>query len=288
MSRRLGLYWPALIASVLLIGACATRSSIQDGRALLPNQGLVALKMSSNSRGRLNYVTYTPTSSFGARLTENLFGPEGAISIRRGETYWVLPFDAGEYMWSKFEAGNLFSNIQSSNRFTVKPNTITYIGHIQLKLGQGRLEITAEDREEDFRAHLEAHYPAYLAVKPIEKSLLEFPRSSPRFALPPPREVKATFAKDLPQPALDLPELQRTPERSGSYRCLVQAAYKRKLDVGQFARWMSTNDNPEIDRMEKACLDYDDAAIEAVFQQFAVASMPGNEGITPSPASEPK
>jgi hypothetical protein len=165
----------ALLAAVALavVAGCATRESAPDGVPLKPGQGLLAMKIISNTSARLSYQEYSKESSFGSRFAENMLGPKGAISVKPGDKYWVLPADAGEYMWSKIEMGNLFANLHTSNRFRVKPNTITYIGDIRISIDNRRFRFIARDGEPAMRDHLKEAYPEYMKSMQFEKVMAE-------------------------------------------------------------------------------------------------------------------
>lgn len=165
----------ALLAAAALsaVAACATRDSAPDGEALKPEQGLLAIKIISNTSALLNYQEYSSESSFGSRFAENMMGAKGALSIRPGEKYWVLPVEAGEYMWSKISMGNLFANLHTSNRFRVKPNTITYVGDITITLNDRRIRFVARDGERAMRDHLEQNFPSYSKSMRFEKVMAE-------------------------------------------------------------------------------------------------------------------
>jgi len=160
-------------AALVVVAGCATSESAADGVPLKPGQGLLALKIISNTSARLSYQEYSKESSFGSRFAENMLGPKGAISIKPGDKYWVLPADAGEYMWSKIELGNLFANLHTSNRFRVKPNTITYIGDIRISVNNRRFQFAARDGEPGMRDHLNQAYPEYMKSMQFEKVMAE-------------------------------------------------------------------------------------------------------------------
>ena len=164
-----------LLAAVALavFAGCATTESAPDGMALKPGQGLLAMKIISNTSARLSYQEYSKETSFGSRLAENMLGPKGAILVKPGDKYWVLPVDAGEYMWSKIEMGNLFANLHTSNRFRVKPNTITYIGDVRVSLNVRRIQLAVRDGEPGMQDHLNQAYPAYMKSMGFEKVMAE-------------------------------------------------------------------------------------------------------------------
>jgi hypothetical protein len=162
----------AAVALAVFTG-CATTESAPDGVALRPGQGLLAMRIISNTSARLSYQDYSKESSFGSRFAENMLGPKGAISVKSGDKYWVLPVDAGEYMWSKIEMGNLFANLHTSNRFRVKPNTITYIGDIRISLDNRRIQFAVRDGEPGMQDHLNQAYPTYMKSMGFEKVMAE-------------------------------------------------------------------------------------------------------------------
>jgi hypothetical protein len=161
------------LALVALLAACAARESAPDGSALKPNQGLLALKITSNVTANLAYNEFSSETSFGSRFAENMFGGKGSILVTQGEKYWVLPLEAGEYMWSKFSTGNQFANLHTSNRFTVRPNTITYIGDLTIQHDGKRVRFLARDRETEMRDHLRRTFPDYYSSMTFEKVLAE-------------------------------------------------------------------------------------------------------------------
>jgi len=164
-----------LLAAVALavFAGCATTESAPDGMALKPGQGLLAMKIISNTSARLSYQEYSKETSFGSRFAENMLGPKGAILVKPGDKYWVLPVDAGEYMWSKIEMGNLFANLHTSNRFRVKPNTITYIGDVRVSLNVRRIQLAVRDGEPGMQDHLNQAYPTYMKSMGFEKVMAE-------------------------------------------------------------------------------------------------------------------
>jgi len=162
-----------LAAASSVLGACATRASIEDGTQIKPSQGLLAFHITSNTNATLAYVTYEKESSFGSRFAENLVGPKGLFSITQGIAYFVTPVDPGEYMWSRFSIPGRQARLHSSNRFEVKASAITYIGHINVESGFERVRLAVADREDDMRAHLREKFPKYLQTMSITKAIAQ-------------------------------------------------------------------------------------------------------------------
>ena len=161
----------ALLA--LGVTACATQQSILDGSNLAVGQGLLALKLMSNANGSISFVPYTAESGFGSRLAENLIGAKGVITISQLEQFFVLPVDAGEYMWSRFAAIGRQADLRSSNRFEVKPGTITYVGHIRTFVNYDTLHLDVFDRVVEMRDHLREQYPKYYESLRFFKALAQ-------------------------------------------------------------------------------------------------------------------
>lgn len=163
----------ALLFSLVTLLGCSSVPIATDGEALRPGQGLLVFHVSSNADAHLSFQDFAETSTFGSRFAENMVGPKGAFSIRAGERYYVVPLRAGEYMWSRFDAYPRFAWLQGNNRFKVQANSITYIGHIRVKVVDSRFTLQALDREVDMRAHLLEQYPSYFQSMPLQKSLAQ-------------------------------------------------------------------------------------------------------------------
>jgi hypothetical protein len=184
MKRLRRLFTSAIVAVMTLLAGCVVPPMAKDGDAVKPTQGLLALRISSNVDAKLSYVDYSDVSTFGSRWTEYMTGPKGAFLVSTGEEkYIVVPMAAGEYMWSRFDfypkfswtqdSNPKFAWLQTTNRFRVEANTITYIGHIRISVVGSRLMLSALDREDDMRAHLESSYPAYLSGMQLRKAIAE-------------------------------------------------------------------------------------------------------------------
>jgi hypothetical protein len=167
--------WRGLLVAIcaLMITACATTDNVADGAALSPGQGLLVMKVNANITARLSFQEFSKETGFGSRFAENMLGSKGVILVKDGEKYWVLPVDAGEYMWSKFEFGNRFANLHTSNRFRVKLNTITYIGDLNIYVSGSKFQIRAADDESAMRTYLQKNYPTYLNTMPFEKVIAQ-------------------------------------------------------------------------------------------------------------------
>lgn len=158
----------------LPLASCATRRSTSDGLSLNSGQGLLALKLMSNAVGSISFAPYAAESSVGSRLAESVLGPKGVISIAELEQYFIIPVDAGEYMWSRFSAFSRFADLRTSNRFEVIANTITYVGHIRTFVNYTKLSIDVFDRTVDMRDHLREHFPRYYETLRFQSSLAQF------------------------------------------------------------------------------------------------------------------
>ncbi|MFM2118585.1 MAG: hypothetical protein RL722_53 [Pseudomonadota bacterium] len=67
--------------------------------------------------------------------------------------------------------GRMFSWMQSSNRFTVKPNTITYAGDLQLTVTGTVFSLRVYDREADMRNYIKQSFQNYSNSMKFEKIL---------------------------------------------------------------------------------------------------------------------
>lgn len=164
----------SLLLSLLLSG-CAIKSSIPDGEPIGVNQGLLVFKAISNvNNGALAYVPFDKNSNFGTQLLEGYLGPKGVFAFENGEKIFVTPVDPGEYMWSKFSIPGWAAYLHSSNRFVVRPGCITYIGDIRVNISNGKVGLTAIDREDKIKEHLREKFNKYSNSMPFEKSIAEF------------------------------------------------------------------------------------------------------------------
>ena len=71
------------------------------------------------------------------------------------------------------ESGNTYANLHTSNRFRVKPNTITYIGDIRIALNSRRIQFFVRDGEPGMQDHLNQAYPTYMKSMGFEKVMAE-------------------------------------------------------------------------------------------------------------------
>lgn len=164
-----------LAFAVLALSSCATTTNVADGTKVRPDHGLLVFKATTRFPwAQLQYRKFTTNSSFGYFFAEEFTGPEGAFLNKEGETYWVKPVKAGEYMWSKIVVDQRYASFHGSNRFTIKPNTITYVGHLTIGSVGGSARIDVVDDEADMRAYLGQQFPTYLATMGVEKSLTDF------------------------------------------------------------------------------------------------------------------
>jgi hypothetical protein len=170
MSLRLQLM---LVFTLIVLCGCAMVPIAKDGEVLMPNQGLLAFHVTSNADAGLSFVDFSSTSTFGSRFGENMVGPKGMFRIKAGETFHLVPLDAGEYMFSKFTVHPRFAWLQATNRFKVRANTITYIGHLRINVTDNRFQLQAIDRELDMRTYLADTYPTYFQSMNFEKSFAE-------------------------------------------------------------------------------------------------------------------
>jgi hypothetical protein len=162
-----------LLIMLIALCGCAMVPAAKDGETLNPNQGLLAFHVTSNADAGLSFADYSSDSTFGTRFGENMVGPKGMFRIKAGETFYVTPLDAGEYMFSKFTVYPRFAWLQGKNRFKVSANTITYIGHIRINVKDNSFGLQAFDRELDMRTYLADAYPAYFKSMVFQKSFAE-------------------------------------------------------------------------------------------------------------------
>jgi len=162
---------------LLLVSAftgCSGVPAAKDGQALKPNQGLLAFKFTSTDDARLSFMNFSPESSFGSRMSEYTFGPKGSIQVSAGEKYYLVPLDAGEYMWSRVDAGRKFAPFQASNRFSVHANTITYVGSFRLIFLDDKVTLSVLDREQEMRNYIEDKYPTYARSMSFDEDVAKF------------------------------------------------------------------------------------------------------------------
>lgn len=162
----------ALLA--LCVSSCATRQDIPDGTSLTKGQGLLVMKLLSNAKGSLSFVPFAAESTLGSRLIEGMVGPSGVIAINELEQYFVIPVDAGEYMWSRFSAVGRVADLHTSARFVIKPGEITYIGNVRTFVRYTTLELDVFDRDAEVREHLREKFPKYYETMPFKKSIAFF------------------------------------------------------------------------------------------------------------------
>lgn len=162
-----------LIFSVVGLTGCVTAPTTTDGAPLKAKQGLLVFHVASNADADLSYGDYAPDPK-SSRSRENLIGPQGQFHFSAGEMFYVVPLDEGDYMFGKFTVGNKFAWLQSTNRFKVNANAITYIGHIAVRVADNRFGLRAVDRELEMRTYLAEKYPEYFKKMGFQKAFAEF------------------------------------------------------------------------------------------------------------------
>lgn len=162
----------ALVVLTVGLAACVSRGSIADGSTIGPTQGLLVLKLTGNVESILNFNPYAESTA-GSKIAENFLGAKGGLQIIKGERYYVLPVDAGEYMWTKVMIGTSYSELYGKTRFVVRPGVMTYVGHMKIWTTARNISVTVEDNEADMRQHLKVNFPNYSNNFKFEKSLTE-------------------------------------------------------------------------------------------------------------------
>lgn len=61
---------------------------------------------------------------------------------------------------------------------------------------------------------------------------------------------------------------ETVPRLYGSYSCLRDEAFKRRIDTITFGEWVRSHTDDQIKRMEDSCLDSDNKAISKTFSKF--------------------
>ncbi len=161
------------IALALLLAGCATKSSVPDGQVLKPDEGFLALHISSNVGGNLWYTDYSASNNFAGRLMDNMTAHKG-VNFSHGERYVLLNVRAGDYMWHQFNMGTTSASLRSSNRFRILPGKVTYVGHLQVEVAGTRFRLRARDNGTDMQRYLRDSYPEITRTHPFEKQLAEF------------------------------------------------------------------------------------------------------------------
>lgn len=161
-----------LIVSVVGLTGCVTAPTTPDGAPLKAKQGLVVFHVTSNADVGLSYGGYAPDPAL-SRSREIWIGAPAQFRFQAGEMFYVVPLDEGEYMFGKFTVGNKFAWLQSTNRFKVNANAITYIGHINVRVADSRFNLRPADRELEMRTYLAEKYPEYFKKMGFQKSFVE-------------------------------------------------------------------------------------------------------------------
>jgi hypothetical protein len=166
-------YLLVLIVSILGLTGCVTAPTTTDGAPLKAKQGLVAFHVTSNADAGLSYGDYAPDPAL-SRSREIWIGAPAQFRFQAGEMFYVVPMDEGEYMFGKFTVGSQYAWLQSTNRFKVNANAITYIGHINVRVADKRFGLRAQDRELEMRTYLAEKYPEYFRKMEFQKAFAEF------------------------------------------------------------------------------------------------------------------
>jgi hypothetical protein len=166
----------SFIAVILFaLTSCATTKSVTDGTPVSANHGVLVFHVNTKfSWAQLQYRKFSTNASFAYFFAEEITGPDGAFLNKAGETYWVKPIKAGEYMWSRLMVDSRYADFHGSNRFTIKPGTITYVGHLAIEETSGSAHIGVEDKEQDMRDYLSKNFPKYAQTMTLEKSVTSF------------------------------------------------------------------------------------------------------------------
>ena len=90
-----------------------------------------------------------------------MFSTSRPIKVKRGESYVVIPVQAGKYMWSNFGFNHMKTDLKASNSFEVKQNAITYLGDITIRVNGQLVTLNNRDRSQEMRAYLAAEYPVH-------------------------------------------------------------------------------------------------------------------------------
>jgi hypothetical protein len=162
-----------LIGTGALLGGCASPPvPASDGAKLSDGEGLLALNIVSNGHeGNLSYMPVRGNEA-NAALAREFTSTTGRVPLQTEEKYYVLPMQAGSYQWSRLDvARGGFIEFFIYNRFTISPNTITYVGHLNLRVGGTKVKIAVMDHEQQMRDYLKASYPAYTASMTFNNSV---------------------------------------------------------------------------------------------------------------------
>lgn len=157
-----------------LLSACETVQVVAvDNTPLLPNQGVLVMQIKSNSYARFNYIDYKSQYTFADALSQNIIGSKGfVLANARLKQYIVMRMDAGDYAWMNIALpGTANGAVDEKNKFTVKANTLTYIGQIDLFVDDKRFALHVTDESEDMRRYLAETFPAYTRSLPMVKEL---------------------------------------------------------------------------------------------------------------------
>jgi hypothetical protein len=172
--RQLRSCWSAILLLLLsALAGCSAVPTAKDAESLKANQGLLAFEVTSSADAVLSFVAFSSETSFGSRFAEYTLGPKGKIRVSTGEKYYMIPMEAGEYMWSRLDVGHRFAPLQAHNRFRVHANSITYIGNFRLIVIDDKFKLSVADGEQDMRKYIEETYPSYSKSMSFEKVIAE-------------------------------------------------------------------------------------------------------------------
>jgi hypothetical protein len=164
----------ALLGLSALISACSSTSTVPDGTEVGSNEGVLVIQLSGTESGLLEFSPHAiGQTSYGTALTDRLAGRTAQLRFGREAAFFVLPIEAGEYMWTRLSLVNRYALLSSSTRFKISKATITYIGALRISVADGKYSARVFDRETDARTHLAEKYPKYLASLPFHKELAD-------------------------------------------------------------------------------------------------------------------
>jgi len=167
----------AVLVAIILFAltSCATTRSVSDGTPVSTKDGVLVFHVNTKFPwAQLQYRKFSTNASFGYFFAEEFTGPDGSFLNKEGETYWVKPVKAGEYMWSKLMVDSRYAIFHGSNKFTIKPGAIMYVGHLTIEQIDGSAHIDVKDNEQDVREYLSKNFPKYAQTMSFEKSITTF------------------------------------------------------------------------------------------------------------------
>ena len=175
----LPLAWQAPVIATLCVAAalagCTINPVAVDNAVLQPNQGLLVMQIKSNAFAKINFDDYDPNYGFAAQMKHELLtGSKGyVVADARQKKYIVMPVNAGDYMWTNFEAYPKATHLEKTNKFKIVANTITYIGQLDIFIADMRFTLHVSDQSADMRSNLAANFPGYLKTMPMVTELAD-------------------------------------------------------------------------------------------------------------------